>query len=372
MAATWALIALSAILFPTSPTQASGLYVSGGAGANFATDADVTGTGINTSIDFDPGPIAIIAAGYDFETGFRGELELAGRWNDAETVGGAAGSGDTTVISSMVNVMYDVGIDSTITPYLGAGLGAARIDDSGISPISGSSISDDDTVFAYQAIAGASYTLNNSWSLTADYRYFATGDVSLATASNVAVDQEYSSHSVLVGLRLNLGGSSTPMPEPSADMAPAPPPVPSSIPAAETPMEPDAAAMTAASDMTQIATASAIPAYPRAYRLLFDWDKKALNPLALDTIAAIAMNAKEGEIIRIRATGHADRSGTEAYNDSLSRARAEAVQKALIKLGIPADQIVVDWRGERDPVVDTADGVRELQNRRVEIVFQAN
>ncbi len=352
------------------------------AGVSFAADADVTGTGIDTSIDFDPGPVAVIAAGYAFDTGFRTELELAGRWNDAGTVAGAPGSGDTAAYSGMINVLYDVGIDSgTFTPYAGAGLGAARIDDSGVSSIGGSSISDDDTVFAYQAMAGFSYGLSDRWALTADYRYFTTGDVSLTTASSVAVDQEYASHSVLIGLRLNLGGGSNPMPEPASDAAPVPAAGSSLIadappPSAETAMDPDPAAG-ASSDMTQLATAPAAtsvetPEFPRAYRLLFDWDKKALNPLALDTIAAIAMNAKEGEIIRIEATGHADRSGTEAYNENLSRERAEAVQKALISLGIRMDRIVIDWRGEREPVVDTADGVREQQNRRVEIIFPVN
>jgi len=379
---TFAALTLSVTTLPTVPSYAGELYLGGSAGVNFAADADVTGTGIDTSIDFDPGPIAVIAAGYAFDTGFRTELELAGRWNDAGTVGRASGSGDTTAFSGMVNVLYDVGIDNgAFTPYAGAGLGAALIDDSGISSISGSSISDDDTVFAYQAMAGVSYDLNDRWALTADYRYFGTGDVSLTTASSVAVDQEYASHSVLFGVRLSLGGDSSPMPEASSDATSTPAAGASLIadatpPSAETAMDPDSAA-TATTDMAQLATAPAAtsvetPEFPRAYRLLFDWDKNVLNPLALDTIAAIAMNAKEGEVIRIRATGHADRSGTEAYNENLSRERAEAVQKALLSLGIPMDRIVIDWRGENDPVIDTADGVRELQNRRVEIIFPVN
>ena len=370
---------LSAVTLFATPSYSGEAYLGGGLGLNFAADADITGTGIDTSVEFDPGPVAVIAAGYSFDNGFRSELELAGRWNDAETVGGASGSGDTTAFSGMLNILYDVDIDNGgFTPYVGAGLGAAHIEDSGISSVNGSSISDDDTVLAYQAMAGISYDLNQMWALTADYRYFSTGDVSLTTASSVAVDQEYANHSVLIGLRLDLGGDSSSMPEPSAETPPSPTEGSSLIadappPSAETAMEPDTSD-DAASDMTQLATApaAATPEFPRAYRLLFDWDKNVLNPLALDTIAAIAMNAKEGEVISIRATGHADRSGPEAYNENLSRERAEAVRKALIGLGIPADRIVVDWRGENDPVVATADGVREQQNRRVEIVFPAN
>ncbi len=375
-----AVLFLGAALVPVDAPRADGLYLGGGVGINMASDADVTGSGIDTTIEFDTGPIAMIAAGYAFDNGFRSELELAQRWNDAETVGSASGSGDTTALSGMVNVLYDFTTDGDMTPYVGAGLGAAQIEDSGIASVSSSSISDDDTVFAYQALAGLSYGLGDFWSLTADYRYFASDDVSLSTASSVAVEQEYASHSILVGLRFELGGSSSAMPETgnetmaqpaaestddtvSAGMAEAP------TSDAETEMETDSAADDAASDASQIAAAPAAPGFPRAYRILFDWDKSILNPLALNTIADIAMNATEGEIIRISATGHADRSGPEDYNEGLSKRRAEEVQKALVRLGIPAERVVIDWRGEREPVVQTADGVRNQDNRRVEIIF---
>lgn len=372
------------ILMIAVPAQAGGLYISGSAGVSLADDSDVTGTGIDTSLDFDPGTVATLATGYAFDNGFRGELELASRWNDAETVGGSTGTGDTRAISGMLNVLYDINPDHAITPYIGAGLGAVQIKDSGIASINGSSISDDDTVFAYQAMAGVSYDVNALWSLTADYRYFASDDASLTTASSVAVEQDYTSHSILIGIRFNLDSVANTMPQTGNDepivshaSSAATAPV-ASVPApdavtAEAPVEPDTADETQMAASTEAATSLA-PAtdFPRSYRILFDWDKKALNPLALNTIAAIAMNAHEGEVIRIRAIGHADRSGTEAYNETLSRARAEEVQQTLIRLGIPADRIAIDWRGETDPAVETADGVRELQNRRVEIVFPAN
>lgn len=181
--------ALFATVLLSGPAQGSGLYLSGGLGVSLAKDANVTGTGISTEIEFDPGPVAMVALGYGFDNNFRAELELAGRWNDAETVGGASGSGDTTTTSGMLNVIYDLDIESDFTPYLGAGLGAANVEDNSIATISSSSISNDDTVFAYQAIAGVSYDLSEVISLTADYRYFTTDDVSLTTASSVAVEQ---------------------------------------------------------------------------------------------------------------------------------------------------------------------------------------
>ena len=64
------------------------------------------------------------------------------------------------------------------------------------------------------------------------------------------------------------------------------------------------------------------------------------------------------------------RSGSDKYNLGLSKRRAEAVQQELERQGVGGGDIGIDWKGERDPLVPTPDGVREPQNRRVEIVFQ--
>ncbi|MDP1748828.1 MAG: OmpA family protein, partial [Reyranella sp.] len=69
-------------------------------------------------------------------------------------------------------------------------------------------------------------------------------------------------------------------------------------------------------------------------------------------------------------TGHTDTSGPEAYNMALSLRRANTVKDALVREGVPATAITVIGRGEAGLLVKTADGVREPQNRRVEIVIQ--
>jgi outer membrane protein OmpA-like peptidoglycan-associated protein len=63
-------------------------------------------------------------------------------------------------------------------------------------------------------------------------------------------------------------------------------------------------------------------------------------------------------------------SGTAAYNQKLSVRRADAVKAELVRLGVPAASITAIGRGESNPLVPTADGVREPQNRRVEIQIQ--
>jgi len=72
----------------------------------------------------------------------------------------------------------------------------------------------------------------------------------------------------------------------------------------------------------------------------------------------------------VTATGHTDKSGPDDYNMALSLRRANAVKDALVRDGVPAGVISVVGRGESQPLVPTADGVREPQNRRVEIVLQ--
>ena len=68
--------------------------------------------------------------------------------------------------------------------------------------------------------------------------------------------------------------------------------------------------------------------------------------------------------------GHADRSGSAQYNQRLSQRRADAVAAELVARGVPRNIIMVSAYGESRPLVPTADGVREPQNRRVEIVLR--
>jgi outer membrane protein OmpA-like peptidoglycan-associated protein len=107
-----------------------------------------------------------------------------------------------------------------------------------------------------------------------------------------------------------------------------------------------------------------------SFMVFFDWDKFDLNLAAIDTIqrAATAYKTKGGA--QIKASGHTDRSGPEVYNMALSLRRANAVKDALVRAGVREQDISVVGLGESQPLVRTADGVREAQNRRVEIVIR--
>jgi len=101
--------------------------------------------------------------------------------------------------------------------------------------------------------------------------------------------------------------------------------------------------------------------------LFFDWDKPDIrgdDQATLDQAVA-AWRANPGA--RLMLSGHTDRSGGAAYNMRASRKRAEIVQEELVKRGVAASAIDIAAFGEQRPLVPTEDGVREVQNRRVEI-----
>ena len=108
----------------------------------------------------------------------------------------------------------------------------------------------------------------------------------------------------------------------------------------------------------------------RTYLIFFDWDRADLTERARQIITEAAQNARSTGSTRIEVAGHADRSGSAAYNQRLSQRRADAVAAELVNRGISRSDISVSAYGESRPLVPTADGVREPQNRRVEIVLR--
>jgi outer membrane protein OmpA-like peptidoglycan-associated protein len=111
------------------------------------------------------------------------------------------------------------------------------------------------------------------------------------------------------------------------------------------------------------------PVVGKTFIVFFDFDRSNITAEGQKTINDAVAAAKAGNSTRITLTGHTDRSGSESYNQALSIRRGEAVKAAMIRAGIPANAIVVVGRGESQNLVPTADGVREPQNRRVEIVI---
>jgi outer membrane protein OmpA-like peptidoglycan-associated protein len=104
--------------------------------------------------------------------------------------------------------------------------------------------------------------------------------------------------------------------------------------------------------------------------IFFDFDSAVVDQSAQDAIQFVSTNAAACNWQSISVVGHADRSGSDQYNIGLSQKRADAVADALTAVGVTRSTLAVSAKGESQPRVPTADGVREAQNRRVEITVQ--
>ena len=315
--------ALVALPFATQAQslQYPGIYigVEGGGtwmfNTNFGTPFGASGT-IYPAIGWAAGGMI----GYDF-VGPRVEIEGVYRRNQA-TVGSGpfnAFGAAKDDIGVLANILYDFNAGGTIVPYIGAGAGVAFIKSSALG------FSSDTTQFAYQAILGVGYNIDPQFRVNFDARYYGTTSPWLVGGSS------YSNNNIsaMLSLQMRFGAPTAAPPPPAA------PPVQSN-----------------------------------SFMVFFDWDRSNLSAQAMSTIQQAANAFKTRGNARITATGHADRSGPENYNMALSLRRANAVKDALVREGVPATAISVVGRGESQPLVQTADGVREPQNRRVEIVIQ--
>jgi outer membrane protein OmpA-like peptidoglycan-associated protein len=358
-----ALLAAGLLALPivASAQPVTGLYIAGGVGVNLMQDehvdsVSVPGTGVSPGVKLgsDVGPTGILAVGWGLGNGLRFEAEGDFRANkfDALTSGGntiASAGGWEQKFGPMFNVLYDfVGIMPMVQPYIGVGAGYQWAFEQNVRAYGGgSSVNLNNTTkgaFAYQAILGMALPIASApgLALTAEYRFMGlAGDRSyggVATSSTgsvpvgVKLNSDYN-HTFLVGIRYNFGQAPVVAPAPVAAPAPAVQPA-------------------------------------RSYLVFFDWDKATLTDRARQIIREAAANSTHVQYTRIEVNGYTDTSGTPQYNMGLSIRRATAVKAELIRDGVPAAAISTQGFGETHLLVPTGPGVREPQNRRVEIIIR--
>src|SRR5262245_22381250 len=115
------------------------------------------------------------------------------------------------------------------------------------------------------------------------------------------------------------------------------------------------------------AALDAQPPRPVSFLVYFITDSDELTPESRQSLDEIKAELAKRPVPDVIVIGHTDRVGTVEYNDKPSLAPPRAVRAALIAAGIPAERIQEAGRGEREPLVPTADEVAEPKNRRVEI-----
>ncbi|WP_395709486.1 OmpA family protein [Reyranella sp.] len=318
-----ALVAAAALMVLPVAAQAQspapGVYIGAEGGLNwllnFTANTNLAPNFATVSVTPQTGWAVGGVIGYDF-VGPRVEIEGVYRQNGLNIgVPNTAINSKVGQLGIMANLLYDFMPASVITPYIGAGAGVGFVD---------SNQSLGSTVFAYQGIIGLGWNVDTNFRVNLDGRYYGTSNPTINGTS-----WTNNNFSIMLGLQLKFGPA-----------APPPPP-------------PPAAAVA-----------------PPSYMVFFDWDRSNLSAQALNTIKQAAAAFKAKGNARITATGHTDTSGPEAYNMALSLRRANAVKDALVREGVPATAITVIGRGEQGLLVQTGDGVREPQNRRVEIVIQ--
>ena len=111
---------------------------------------------------------------------------------------------------------------------------------------------------------------------------------------------------------------------------------------------------------------AAVAPQQQMFIVFFEFDKSALTADGKKVVDAAAAAFKSGKS-GIAIAGYTDLAGTQQYNMALSKRRADTVKAALVRDGVPTAAINESWHGKENPRVPTADGVREPQNRRVEI-----
>ncbi|MEP5034203.1 MAG: OmpA family protein [Parasphingorhabdus sp.] len=299
-----------------------------------------------SEVDHDAGYDFDGIVGYDFG-GFRLETEVAYKSAAADqlqvgapgipTVASGAGTfagttdiaGEVNALSFMLNGLLDFGDDDGIQGFVGGGVGVARTEITNI--FAGPYLDDSDTGFAWQAIAGIRAPLSDNWDVGFKYRFFNADKIDLVDQVGNDVSTRLRTHSILGSLIYNFGG------EP--DAPPPPPPPPAAVCA------------------------------PGPYIVFFDWDQSDITPEAATVLDNAVTAYGDCGNAQVMLAGNADKSGSASYNVGLSQRRNASVRAYLESRGINGGVISSEAFGESRPRVDTADGVREPQNRNVSIQY---
>ncbi|HYD89239.1 MAG TPA: outer membrane beta-barrel protein [Vitreimonas sp.] len=278
-----------------------------------------------------------LGLGYAFGGGFRLEGELGHRFNQLDE--DVVLDGDLHAWSAMANLFYDFNRGGALEPYIGAGVGAARLNGSATDGIV--FIEGEDTVTAYQLMAGVAVGITEQLDLDVGFRHFVAEGAEFDEGT-VTGEFDYEHQAITVGLRYQFAAPAAPVvaPPPVAPPVTAPPvaPPPVTCPTSE-------------------------------FVVYFEWDRSNLNQAALETIDAAVNRARQCNVGGVVVVGHTDTSGSPTYNQGLSERRASVVRDALVARGIAAGSITTQARGETELARATADGVREPLNRRTAVTI---
>lgn len=103
--------------------------------------------------------------------------------------------------------------------------------------------------------------------------------------------------------------------------------------------------------------------------IYFDYDKAEIRPEYEAFLKRIVYVINSHSDLRVRVTGNTDADGSDEYNIALSERRAQAIIDFFVKAGLRRDRIVIDFKGEKNPVSDNKSAEGKQLNRRVDFEF---
>jgi OOP family OmpA-OmpF porin len=338
----------------------TGLYLDAGAGLHVPQTPVATSLGAG----FGTGTVKLqeaygfnsdLALGYGIGNGFRFEIEGDFMRSGLDHIRGlpfpTASTGTVRTWGVMANALFDMDVGVPyVFPYVGLGAGYqwTNLNNVASAQVGGPftfGTNAQSGAFAWQAMVGTSFPVPNvpGLSLTLDYRFMdILGGGKYDGATDVGAGLEPATlklhnqfdHDVVIGVRYAFNA-----PPPAAPPAPAP-------------------------------VAAPAPAPARSYLVFFDWDRSDLTERAKAIVKEAADNSTHVSVTRIEVNGYTDTSGKPSYNQRLSVRRAQAVAGELVRDGVPQNVIDIQGFGETHLMVATGPGVREPQNRRVEIIIR--
>lgn len=104
----------------------------------------------------------------------------------------------------------------------------------------------------------------------------------------------------------------------------------------------------------------------------FDTEKYNINSKSQETLNKLADIFREYPNSNILVEGHTDNTGSESYNLTLSKNRAQAVTNYLLAKGLSSERFDTKWYGELQPKYDNSTAEGRAKNRRVELAIVAN
>ena len=103
--------------------------------------------------------------------------------------------------------------------------------------------------------------------------------------------------------------------------------------------------------------------------ITFAFNSSTLNQRAYGVLDRVADTLREYDQTMIEIAGHTDSIGSDAYNDKLSRERAQAVANYLVSRGISGQRLIITGAGERYPIASNDTEAGRAENRRVEMTI---